>query len=43
MGSALGIPAGPIGIVVGGAAGAAVGALLPQGAFDTPKNENTRE
>jgi len=26
-----------------GAAGAAVGALLPQGAFDTPKNENTRE
>jgi len=43
MGSALGIPGGPIGIVVGGAAGAAVGALLPQGAFDTSKSENTRE
>lgn len=39
MGSALGIPGGPIGIAVGGAVGAAVGAALPQGAFDTSKNE----
>jgi hypothetical protein len=34
MGSALGIPGGPIGIAAGGAAGAVVGALLPEGAFE---------
>ena len=40
MGSALGIPAGPIGVVVGGAAGAVVGALLPPGAFETTAQSN---
>jgi hypothetical protein len=39
MGSALGIPAGPIGVVVGGVAGAAVGVFLPQGAFEASKND----
>jgi hypothetical protein len=40
MGSALGIPGGPIGIAAGGAAGAVVGALLPEGAFEHPAQSN---
>jgi hypothetical protein len=40
MGSALGIPAGPIGIAVGGVVGAATGALLPAGAFETPSGQS---
>lgn len=40
MGSALGIPGGPIGIAAGGAAGAVVGALLPEGALDSNERSN---
>jgi hypothetical protein len=38
IGSALGVPAGLIGVVAGGALGAAAGALLPEGAFDEDKS-----
>jgi hypothetical protein len=39
IGSALGVPACLIGVVVGGALGAAAAALLPEGAFDEDESE----